>query len=88
MLEKATVLARSKNKTDLAILEVFLIKQHKPAINKQVKKFLAYLKNILISLRILHTRTNQKNVHVPAKSTCVFKTYKIRKVENMRNIFK
>ena len=37
MLENVTVLARSNNKTDLAILEALLIKQHNPVINKQVK---------------------------------------------------
>ena len=44
MLENITVLARSNNRTDLAIPQALSIKQHNPVINKQAKDFSCTLK--------------------------------------------
>ena len=48
MLELLTVLARSNEKTDLALLEAILIKQRKTVIYKQVKDFSRTLKIFLL----------------------------------------
>ena len=45
MIENVTVLARSNNRTDLAIPEALLIKEYNPVINEQVKYFSRILEN-------------------------------------------
>ena len=44
MFENVTVLARSNNKTDRALLEALQSKQHNPVFNKQVKELTLILK--------------------------------------------
>ena len=88
MRENVAVLTSSNNKTTLAKLEALLIKQHSPVINKQVKNFLAYLKNMSISLRILHTRTRQKNVTFCESQQAFSTVTKKEKIENIRKFFK